>query len=149
MFLFSKAVVRGMVRRKRGVLLNVGSLAGKRLLEVPVHYATAKAGIFGLTYAAAHDLGPLGITVNCVSPGIIATAEIRQHLEKQAKRRGEPTDWASLQESASREFMPNPTGIIADPEDIGHLVAFLASDKARYINAANLRIDGGAADSTH
>ena len=45
--------------------------------------------------------------------------------------------------------MPNPTGIIADPEDIGNFVAFLASDKARYINAANLRIDGGAGDSTH
>ena len=43
--------------------------------------------------------------------------------------------------------MANPAGIIGDPEDIGHLIAFLASDRARYINAANLRIDGGTADS--
>ena len=43
--------------------------------------------------------------------------------------------------------MPNPAGIIGEPEDIGHLVAFLVSEKARYINAANIRIDGGTADS--
>ena len=49
----------------------------------------------------------------------------------------------------ARDFMPNPTGIIGDPEDIGNLVAFLVSDKARYINASNYRIDGGAADSTN
>ena len=45
--------------------------------------------------------------------------------------------------------MPNPAGVVGTPEDIGELVAFLVSDRARYINAANIRIDGGAADSTH
>ena len=53
----------------------------------------------------------------------------------------------SLPKGASEGPMANPAGIIGDPEDIGHLIAFLASDRARYINAANLRIDGGTADS--
>ena len=52
-----------------------------------------------------------------------------------------------LEKQAAAGDMANPAGIIGDPEDIGHLIAFLASDKARYINAANLRIDGGTADS--
>lgn len=61
---------------------------------------------------------------------------------------GEPTDWPSVASKISRKIMPNPAGLVADPEDIGHLVAFLASDEARCINGTNLRIDGGAVDST-
>ena len=87
-----------------------------------------------------------GITVNCVSPGIVATREILARFERRAERQGLSTDRASVDALILREFMPNPSGLVGTPEDVGNLVAFLASDRARYVNAANLRIDGGAAD---
>ena len=65
-----------------------------------------------------------------------------------AVEQGEPSDWASLEGKIVRGEMPNPAGIVGTPEDIGELVAFLASDRARYVNGANVRIDGGASDST-
>ena len=55
-------------------------------------------------------------------------------------------DWEAIQRAAASDFMPNPSGRIGDVEDVGSLVAFLASDKAGYINGADYRIDGGAAD---
>jgi NAD(P)-dependent dehydrogenase (short-subunit alcohol dehydrogenase family) len=82
-----------------------------------------------------------------VSPGIIATTEIKEMFRRRAAKAGEPTDWPSLEKKIAGGSMPNPAGIIGDPEDIGNLVAFLVSERARYINAANIRIDGGTADS--
>jgi NAD(P)-dependent dehydrogenase (short-subunit alcohol dehydrogenase family) len=145
----TQALTPGMRARGWGRVLFVSTVGYSRPNSTMPHYYASKMALINMTLSLAKELAHTGITVNCISPGIIATAEIRSHLEKQAEKRGEPTDWASLQATAAREFMPNPTGLIADPEDIGHLVAFLSSDKARYINAANYRIDGGAGDSTH
>jgi 3-oxoacyl-[acyl-carrier protein] reductase len=139
----------GMRTRGWGRVLFVSTVGYSRPNSKMPHYYASKMALINMTLSLAKELANTGITVNCISPGIIATEEVRRRLEKQAERRGEPTDWPNLQKTAGREFMPNPTGIIGDPEDIGHLVAFLVSDKARYINAANLRIDGGAGDSTH
>ncbi len=144
-----QAFTPGMRARGWGRVLFVSTVGYSRPNSRMPHYYASKMALINMTLSLAKELADTGITVNCISPGIIATAEIRERLEKQAAQRGEPTDWESLQATAAREFMPNPTGIIGDPEDIGNLVAFLASDKARYINAANLRIDGGAGDSTH
>ena len=71
---------------------------------------------------------------------------MRASLERRAEREGWGTSWEAIQRAAARDFMPNPSGRIGDVEDVGHLVAFLASDKAAYINGADYRIDGGAAD---
>lgn len=144
-----QAFTPGMRARGWGRVLFVSTVGYARPNSKMPHYYASKMALVNMTLSLAKELANTGITVNCVSPGIIATAEIREMLAKQAERRGDPTDWASLEKAAARDFMPNPTGILAEPEDIGHLVAFLASEKARYINAANLRIDGGAADSTH
>ena len=70
-FLTSKAVARSMMRRKRGVILNIGSLAGHRMLDVPVHYAASKAAVEGLTRALAKQLGRHRIRVLCLAPGLI------------------------------------------------------------------------------
>ena len=70
-FLTSKAVARSMMRRKRGVILNIGSLAGHRMLDVPVHYAASKAAVEGLTRAMAKQLGRHRIRVLCLAPGLL------------------------------------------------------------------------------
>jgi NAD(P)-dependent dehydrogenase (short-subunit alcohol dehydrogenase family) len=82
-----------------------------------------------------------------VSPGIIATQEVRATLERRAEKKGWGSDWESIGREASRDIFPNPTGRIAEIEEVASLVAFVASAPASYINGANLRVDGGAADS--
>ena len=141
------AFTPGMRSRGWGRVLFVSTVGYVRPNASPPHYYASKIALINMTVSLAKELADTGITVNCVSPGIIATAEIRENFERRASKAGEPTDWPSLEKKIAREIMPNPAGIVGDPEDIGHLVAFLVSDKARYINAANLRIDGGSADS--
>ena len=67
LFLVTKAFARGLIRRKRGSIVNVGSLAGVRMLEVPVHYATAKSAVVGFTLALAREFGRYAIRVNPAS----------------------------------------------------------------------------------
>jgi 3-oxoacyl-[acyl-carrier protein] reductase len=145
----TQSLTPGMRDRGWGRVIFVSTVGYARPNSKMPHYYASKMALINMTLSLAKELANTGITVNCISPGIIATDEIRALLAKQAERKGLPTDWSSLEKAAARDFMPNPTGIIGDPEDIGHLVAFLSSDKARYINAANYRIDGGAADSTN
>ena len=72
MFLVTKAFARGMIRRKRGSIVNIGSLAGVRMLEVPVHYATAKSAVVGFTLSLARELGRYAVRVNAVVPGMLS-----------------------------------------------------------------------------
>src|SRR5512146_922418 len=84
MFLMTHAAVRGMIVRKRGVIINIGSLAGHRLLDVPVHYATAKAGVSGFTISLAKEMARYGIRVNAIVPGLLDGGVGRMVPEKQA-----------------------------------------------------------------
>ena len=127
LFLFTKAVVRSMIRRKHGVILNLGSVAGHRLLEVPVHYATAKAGVSGFSLSLAKELSRYGIRVNEVCPGLI--------------QGGIGTNVSERQLAQYNEYCT--LGRPGAPEEVAELVAFLASDRASYLNAQRLVIDGG------
>ena len=69
-YIFARAALRPMLRAKRGHILNIGSVAGERIVEAPVHYAAAKAGLQGMTRALAKEVGRYGIAVNDLAPGL-------------------------------------------------------------------------------
>lgn len=126
-FLVTKAFARGMIRRKAGSIINIGSLAGMRMLEVPVHYATAKSAIVGFTLALSREFGRYNIRVNAVAPGMLTDGV---SVNVPAKQREEYMRYCALSRAGR-------------PEEVAELVAFLASDRAPYINAQTILVDGG------
>jgi NAD(P)-dependent dehydrogenase (short-subunit alcohol dehydrogenase family) len=127
MFLVTKAFVRAMIRRKNGAIVNLGSLAGSRVLEVPVHYATAKSAVVGFTLSLARELSRYHIRVNAVVPGLLESGVSGLVPDKQRE-----------------DYLQHCTaGRAGKPEEVAELVAFLASDRAGYINAQVIQIDGG------
>ncbi len=127
LFLFSKAVVPCMIRQRAGTILNIGSIAGHRLLEVPVHYATAKAGVSGFTISLAKELCRYAIRVNEITPGLIEGGVGMNINDKQLE---DFNKFCSL-------------GRPGKPEEVAELACFLVSDKASYINAQSIVVDGG------
>jgi len=116
-----------MIRRKAGSIINIGSLAGMRMLEVPVHYATAKSAIVGFTLALSREFGRYNIRVNAVAPGMLTDGV---SVNVPAKQRDEYMHYCALSRAGR-------------PEEVAELVAFLASDRAPYINAQTILVDGG------
>jgi NAD(P)-dependent dehydrogenase (short-subunit alcohol dehydrogenase family) len=127
MFLVTKAFVRPMIRRKCGSIVNLGSLAGMRVLEVPVHYATAKSAVVGFTLALARELARYSIRVNAVVPGML-TGGVSDNIPE--KQRQDYCQHCTL-------------GRAGTPEEVAELIAFLAGDRSSYINAQAIHIDGG------
>lgn len=142
-----RALVPGMLSRGAGRVIFVGTVGTTRPGTRPAHYYAAKAALPNMTVGLARELSGSGVTVNCVSPGLIATDELRERFLRMGERRGWGSTWEEVEPHVASEVMPNPTGRIGTPEEVGALVAFLASEHARYINGSNLRIDGGAADA--
>jgi len=139
-------LVPAMIERGFGRVVFVGTVGSVRpRAQMPGYYAS-KASLANMTVSLAKELAHTGITVNTISPGILATAEVRAGLERRAAKLGWGSEWEEIERRAARELMPNPSGRLGRVEEVGRLAAFLASDHAGYINGANLRIDGGAAD---
>ena len=126
-FIVTQAVLRGMVKAKHGRILNVGSLAGIKMMQAPVHYCTAKAALRGFTEALAKEIGRYGITVNCIAPGILEEG-VGDHLPPEKR-----ADY--LRHCALRR--------VGTVDEIGELVAMLVSDRNSYMNGATVVVDGG------
>ena len=126
-FIVTKEVVRRMIVRRSGAILNIGSIAGTRMLEVPVHYATAKAAICGFTLSLARELARYGIRVNSVVPGMLDSGVA-----------------ANVPAEKIREYLNYcAAGRPGRPEEVADMAAFLCSDRASYVNAQNIVVDGG------
>jgi 3-oxoacyl-[acyl-carrier protein] reductase len=126
-FLTTQAVLRGMVKLKRGHILNIGSLAGVKMLQAPVHYCAAKAALRGFTEGLAKEIGRYGITVNCLAPGVLDEG-VSDHLPP-AKRD------QYLQHCA--------IGRTGKLDEVAEVAAFLVSSRNSYMNGATVIVDGG------
>lgn len=123
----SKIVAADMVKRHSGKIINVSSIWGVCGASCEVHYSASKSAIIGFTKALAKELGPSGINVNCVAPGVIST-DMNSNLSEEAI--------ASLIENT-------PLERIGQAEDIANLILFLASDNANFITGQIIACDGG------
>lgn len=123
----ARALIPSMVRRQCGRILTVSSMWGEVGASCEVAYSTAKAGLIGFTKALAKELGPSGITVNCVAPGVIDTAMCAVLDEDTRKALAEET----------------PLGRLGTPEDVAQALLFLASEQASFITGQVLGVNGG------
>ena len=141
-----RRLVPGMRDRGFGRVIFVSTVGTLRPAARMPHYYASKAALPTLTVSLAKELAHTGITVNTVSPGLVATDEVKQRFLRLGAERGWGDSWEEVEPHAARVFLDNPTGRVGGPEDVGALVAFLASERAWYVNGVDLRIDGGAAD---
>ena len=128
-FYVTRSAVKGMIAQHFGRVINIGSMWGKIGASCEVHYSAAKAALRGMTMALAKELGPSGITVNCVEPGVIDT-EMNAALDEEAKR--------SLCDET-------PLCRLGAPEEVASAVCFLASSEASFITGQMLGVEGGFA----
>ncbi len=140
-------VVPSMREHHWGRIIQLASGDATEPLAFMSSYAATKAALVNLSVGLAKSLANTGITVNTVSPGIIATNGVKQFYYGLAERFGWGSDWSVIEQHILNDVLPNPTGTLGTVEQVADLIVFLASPLAGYINAANLRIDGGSTRS--
>jgi len=127
MFITSRAVVRGMIRQRSGSILNIGSLAGERMLDAPIHYCASKSAVRGLTESLAKELGRYSIRVNCLAPGLLEDGVGR-----------------NLPEHRLGDYMKHcALGRIGTFDEVARFAAFLVSDANSYMSGETIIMDGG------
>ncbi len=126
-YLTSRAVLRGMIRRKSGVILNMGSLAGMRALEAPIHYSTSKAALVGMTESMSKEVARHGIRVLCLAPGLLEDGVGR-----------------NLPEPRLADYLRHcDLGRVGTFDEVARFAACLVSDQNSYMNGETIVMDGG------
>ena len=137
-FLTVRALVPHLIERGRGRIVNVSSIVGQTGVASVLPYVASKFAVTGMTHVLAHELAPHDITVNSVHPGIVETklhsAVVSGFADLQGQTVEEGWDWFRAR---------IPLGRFQTPRDMGEMVAFLASDRARNITGAAFNVDGG------
>lgn len=128
-FLVTQAVLPVMKAQSYGRICNIASIGGKHGAPEQAHYSASKAAVMGFTRVLAQEMGPFGITANCVCPGIILTDMGRVNLE-------DPTIRGAWQAKTAMAR-------IGDPEDVAGPVAFFCSDDSAFVTGQSLNVDGG------
>jgi 3-oxoacyl-[acyl-carrier protein] reductase len=128
-FRLARAALRGMLRRRAGRIIGIGSIVGATGNPGQANYAAAKAGLAGLTKALAQEVASRGITVNLIAPGFVETPMTAALTDDQQ---------AKLREKI-------PLGRMGTPADIAAAAAYLASDEAGWVTGATLHVNGGMA----
>ena len=129
-FAMSREVIKHMLERKSGCIINISSMAALYGLPKVIAYSASKTAIDGMTRAMAVELGPKGIRVNAIAPGFIYSEMTATALDSDPERK-------------AKVFSRTPMGIMGQPSDIGDAALFLASDAAKYITGVVLPVDGG------
>jgi len=123
----TKAVIRSMLKKRFGRIVNIASVVGEMGNAGQLNYSATKAGVIGFTKSAAKEFGSRGITVNAISPGFIQT-DITQGIPEEYKQK----------------YMESiPLGRFGETTDISNVISFLVSDNASYITGAVIRVNGG------
>jgi NAD(P)-dependent dehydrogenase (short-subunit alcohol dehydrogenase family) len=128
MLITIQLAAKAMIPNGRGAIINMASMGGKVGGPNQAHYAASKAAVISLTQVAAKELGPYGITVNCICPGYVLT-------EMGAATRTEEMirEWSAK----------SPLGRLAEPSDVANMAVFLASDEASYCTGQAMNVTGG------
>ena len=137
-FLTTRAIVRTLIDQRSGRIINVSSIVGQTGFGFVLQYVASKFAVTGMTQSLAHELAPHDITVNSVHPGILATDLHSRVVSLFSQMQGQPED-------ATWEWFKGriPLARFQTPTDVGEMVAFLASDRAKNITGAAFNVDGG------
>lgn len=147
-YLLSVAAARQMIPRQRGVIINIASIAGVAPVGLEAMYCASKAGLIGMTQALARDWGHHGIRVHAVAPGYVESDMNRPVREIATRLRENGDSPADAGEAFARDLVHGitsrtPLGRFGLPQEVAEVVAFLASDRARYMTGAVTMVDGG------